>query len=304
MSLPRPQFATASPPPVAGLCPICKSGSRLKSFDSSRGPVYRCLGCGLYFVIDNGVTPPSQESLFYSTIDERRYCEYFAPFRSGQYRQILGQLHTTHGASLLDVGASYGWMVQVGLDLGLDSRGLEPGDAPVPTHLADRIVREPLESYAKSANRKFDVITIWHVLEHLPDPVRALSQMYDLLEDGGTLIIAVPTSDGWLFRLALAFKALTGRTWLLEQLFYFHNPNMHFTYPNATSIHTLLRHFNMRVWATKTIEAFDWCTIWKRSASPVGRQCLRLLGPVVAFSRFTRRENLIVIAQKPGDTET
>src|SRR5271165_6944684 len=221
MSPPTLQFATATNPPVAGPCPVCKSGDCPKSFDSPRGPVYRCPRCGLYFVIHTRLTPPSQESLFYSTIDEQRYCEYFAPFRSGQYRQILSQLHVTPGASLLDVGASYGWMVQVGLDLGLDGHGLEPGDATFPPHLADRIVRESLESYAKSANRKFDVITIWHVLEHLPDPVGALSQMYELLKDGGTLVIAVPNSGGRMFRLALIVKALTGRTWLLQQLFYF-----------------------------------------------------------------------------------
>ena len=39
---------------------------------------------------------------------------------------------------------------------------------------------------------KFDVITFWHVLEHLPDPMKVLERAYQLLRPGGWLIISVP----------------------------------------------------------------------------------------------------------------
>jgi SAM-dependent methyltransferase len=41
----------------------------------------------------------------------------------------------------------------------------------------------------------FDVITLWHVLEHLPDPVVELKRIRRMLKDDGTLVVEVPNSD-------------------------------------------------------------------------------------------------------------
>lgn len=41
-------------------------------------------------------------------------------------------------------------------------------------------------------NQKFDVITLWHVLEHLPDLDKQINKITSLLNKNGTLIIAVP----------------------------------------------------------------------------------------------------------------
>ena len=40
--------------------------------------------------------------------------------------------------------------------------------------------------------KKFDVISLWHVLEHLPDLEKKIQEFYDLLNEDGILIIAVP----------------------------------------------------------------------------------------------------------------
>jgi hypothetical protein len=51
---------------------------------------------------------------------------------------------------------------------------------------------------------------------------------------------------------------------LMNELFYFHNPNMHFFYFNLTSVTKLLQRFGLRVCAAETIEAFEWITIHQR----------------------------------------
>jgi SAM-dependent methyltransferase len=237
--------------------------------------------------------------MFYASVDRERYVGYFKDFRSRQYREVLKQLRVKPNASLLDIGASYGWMLQVGTDLGFDSYGLEPGDALCDPQLAPRIVQTSLEDYSNKANRTFDIITMWHVLEHIPDPVGAMAQVDQLLASGGTLVVAVPTADGWMFRMGLLLKKLTGSKYLLNELFYFHNVNMHFTYPNVKSVHTLLRQRKFNVIYSVTMEAFDWTTIWQRGGTSLSRWALRILGPVIAASGFTRRENLVVVAQKP-----
>ena len=50
---------------------------------------------------------------------------------------------------------------------------------------------------------EFDLITMWHVLEHLPDPGAALGRCAALLAKGGSLIVAVP-NDGLFPRFAAA----------------------------------------------------------------------------------------------------
>lgn len=46
----------------------------------------------------------------------------------------------------------------------------------------------------------FDIITIWHVLEHLPNPSAAVRHAYQLLKPGGILVIAVPNETHTILR--------------------------------------------------------------------------------------------------------
>ena len=41
----------------------------------------------------------------------------------------------------------------------------------------------------------FDAVTMWHVLEHLPDPLGAVVRAVDLMRPGGRLVISVPNVD-------------------------------------------------------------------------------------------------------------
>ena len=278
-------------------CEICGSTSIRVRFTGVRGPVLECGRCHTFRVQDI-VRAPDQEQLFYATIDEQRYVGYFGPFRKGQYAQVLRGIDAPPGSTLLDVGASYGWMVEVGLDLGFDSYGLEPGAAPWPERIHNRMFRRSLEQYAQEADRQFDVITIWHVLEHLPDPVDTVECLRKLLKAGGTLVVAVPTRDGWMFKLALVLESIFGNQRLLNELFYFHNANMHYFYYGFEGVRRLLERADFSVLNHFTMEAFDWNRIYSRVTSKPIRGLVRLLGPFLNASGFTRRENLIVVAQQ------
>ncbi|MFL5322276.1 MAG: class I SAM-dependent methyltransferase, partial [Myxococcaceae bacterium] len=75
---------------------------------------------------------------------------------------------------------------------GYEAVGLEPfslGEPTVEEHL--QLIRAPLEDAAPKLG-KFDVITLWHVLEHLHTPVETLRKLSELLNPGGALIISVP----------------------------------------------------------------------------------------------------------------
>jgi 2-polyprenyl-3-methyl-5-hydroxy-6-metoxy-1,4-benzoquinol methylase len=53
----------------------------------------------------------------------------------------------------------------------------------------------------------FDIVSIWHVLEHVPDPDGYVARCADLLRPGGRLVIEVPNYASWSRRM-------TGRHWL------------------------------------------------------------------------------------------
>lgn len=46
-------------------------------------------------------------------------------------------------------------------------------------------------------NHKFDVITLWHVFEHLPNPKDHLLKFYESLAPGGILVLALPNHKSW-----------------------------------------------------------------------------------------------------------
>ena len=62
-------------------------------------------------------------------------------------------------------------------------------------------VRDSLPAISAAGEHGFDVITMWHVLEHLPDPREVLLSLRRLLRPGGVIVIAVPNHRCLGFRL-------------------------------------------------------------------------------------------------------
>lgn len=92
--------------------------------------------------------------------------------------------------SLLDVGAGTGDFLLSAKRNGWSVKGVEPNQD---ARLRSREKKMELERDMESLPRtKFQVITLWHVLEHLPDLENQIQKLVWHLEDNGTLIIAVP----------------------------------------------------------------------------------------------------------------
>ena len=56
---------------------------------------------------------------------------------------------------------------------------------------------EIFKSLSEVPENNFNAITLWHVLEHLPDPNQALRAVYNLLNQSGTIFIAVPNLQSY-----------------------------------------------------------------------------------------------------------
>lgn len=164
--------------------------------------VRRCTNCGLVFLWPR---PTEEELQRYYSVGEVYHQEDGDPPVAKRYitemdearvrvRRLLPLLepHTR----LLEIGSGSGAFLDAVRPYVGDLLGMEPNEPsrdwiegqmglPVMERLAD-VLRE-----AKS----FDLVLLFHVIEHVPDPVRFLKSLSQLLRPDGRLVIEVPNVD-------------------------------------------------------------------------------------------------------------
>ena len=92
--------------------------------------------------------------------------------------------------TILDVGAGTGDFLKTCLQKKWNVFGIEPNQQAREVAKEKGIVlHNDLGAYS---NKKFDIITLWHVLEHVENLSEFISQLDNLLSENGKLIVAVP----------------------------------------------------------------------------------------------------------------
>ena len=102
---------------------------------------------------------------------------------------------------LLDVGTGDGHFLETARTTGFEVTGTEVSVAGASYARArgfDIHLGQVTDLALPSAS--FDVATIWHVLEHVPDPRAVLQKVHSLLRPGGTLVVAVPNEENYFIR--------------------------------------------------------------------------------------------------------
>lgn len=97
--------------------------------------------------------------------------------------------------TILDIGAGTGEFLKLAFDQGWKVSGVEPNKKARTFAKSKKIAL--VSSMEEIEDRKFDVVTLWHVLEHLPDLETALEKIEGFLKPNGTLVIAVPNFNSF-----------------------------------------------------------------------------------------------------------
>jgi 2-polyprenyl-3-methyl-5-hydroxy-6-metoxy-1,4-benzoquinol methylase len=133
------------------------------------------------------------------------------PHRRRMADELVRQLHHVPGGGrLLDVGAGDGSFVAMMRRSGWQAEGVEPSRDGVRIAAASGVELHPgvFPDDLQLAPASLDAMTFRLVLEHLPDPVTALTAARQALRPGGTLWIATPSIE------ARAHQRF-GRDWIL-----------------------------------------------------------------------------------------
>jgi SAM-dependent methyltransferase len=198
-------------------------------------PIWGCLDCGLLFQWP--IPSPAKLTSAYAAVEDPLYLAEKAN-RYQTFRKALRFLGPARGRRLLDVGAYCGYFLDVARSAGFDAEGLELSTwaAGHARSLGFRVMSESLAARASSQDR-YDVLTLWDVVEHFADPRAELAAAHRLLAPGGT--IHVSTIDA----ASLIARLLGARwPWLME---------MHLFYFDRSTLPMLLEELGFRVLATK-----------------------------------------------------
>ena len=100
---------------------------------------------------------------------------------------------------ILDVGCATGIFLNGMEKRGWEGKGIEPNQSAA-EYAKQRFGLDVFCGYLFDANLPddyFDVITIWDVLEHVPDPGQLMCEIYRLLKPGGVVIATLPNGKAW-----------------------------------------------------------------------------------------------------------
>lgn len=156
----------------------------------------RFYGTAYHEVVRDGARAPDLQRLAAGGEEAEREREWLRGALHADVVAILAEVGRPNGR-LLDVGCSTGEFLASARAAGYEVVGLEPSASA-----AERAQGRGLEVHRRSprafadelpARRgAFDVVTLLHVLEHLPSPGAALDATHDLLAPDGVIVIQVP----------------------------------------------------------------------------------------------------------------
>ena len=181
---------------ICGSSEIEDTGYSLR--DDKTIKVLRCKRCSLVFLssFEHINKDFYKDGKMHSgNFDHKRWLE--ASYDDDR-RRFLMLKKIIKGKKLLDFGCGAGGFLMMAKDYASKVAGVEKQDA-----LRALFNEKNLDIFDNpdEIHDKFDVITMFHVLEHLPDPKSVIKELLNKLKDDGKLIIEVPNEDDALLSL-------------------------------------------------------------------------------------------------------
>jgi SAM-dependent methyltransferase len=169
--------------------------------DGKRFPIVQCTSCGVLTLFPQ---PSDAELMLYYSQEyygssRRKFIGPVAAvvgwFQGGRAR--MAAHHCPRGGRILDIGCGNGgFLIQMkrrgfvveGTEWTAQSAARVPPEHNIPVHVGDLLALDV-------PNRSYDLVTLWHVFEHLRQPDKTLQKIRELLKPGGRLILSLPNAQ-------------------------------------------------------------------------------------------------------------
>ena len=186
-------------------CILCKkndfkSVSSKDAKNNSFLSVVFCKSCGM--IQQNPIPSENEVNKYYSSEYRHDYKKTYTPkikhiYRAGNLAlervKFLKDRNISEGR-LLDVGAGGGEFTYLSGRLGFISEGIEP-NVGYSNYARQEYGVNIQTGHLADVDKKFDLITMFHALEHIPKPIKTFKLLYDLLDKDGLLFIEVPNIE-------------------------------------------------------------------------------------------------------------
>ncbi len=185
-------------------CPLCGGTRRVVLIRKENWFVYRCSSCGLGFL------DPRPSDLEMSTLyDEMYFADQYdrgvdpdTPDFRKRLRLEGHRIRFFRGlkgkGSVLDIGCGNGYFLAACRERGYRVTGLDLSEWVI-TYVKETLGIKALSGHLDRIDlpgQVFDVVTLWHVLEHTGDPRKAIIKAGCWLKEEGVLVLEVPNYEG------------------------------------------------------------------------------------------------------------
>ncbi len=191
-------------------CPLCGSNEAYPALEWQGRRMVRCHGCSLVYRNPRPTASNVREN--YAT--ERTslgWEERVGNRRSHQFHRFF-DLFPGRPGRLLDIGCGYGFFLKIAEERGWETVGVDLDPKGI-SYAKERLQVNALLGDFRDFNfgdASFDLVTLWNVVECVPDPLELLHQLRPLLRVGGTVFIRTQNEPWQLlsFRLTSVLPRL------------------------------------------------------------------------------------------------
>jgi 2-polyprenyl-3-methyl-5-hydroxy-6-metoxy-1,4-benzoquinol methylase len=228
-------------------CPACGISERKLVVRINSSAVYECSGCTLRY-LDPCLDPVSMSAVYESDNQLMRLHDFHEGYydygnlnekskTADDFKQALKLIepHVTSKKSerlILDVGCGNGFFLALAREAGWQVEGIDSSrkNAELALSKFSLSVKVGDLNSIENTEKRYDVISFWDVMEHLPNPSQIIQKASRMLKPNGLILVGLPNDRSFLSFLSLGLFRLSfgsirkgiKMTYFLEHVSYYH----------------------------------------------------------------------------------